>query len=426
MNVVKILVISIFLFSCSLKDEGEEMVLQGEEFVQKMKRKVISSGEEISDKSLTPEQLELERLKSRKKQFTGTLKREYLKLAEKLIQVNNYTDATYFRRKGYNVDTYLDILPEKPEDWKIKNDYNLNALRIARLALINSLNFNVITVAPKPAAQAIVYYDCWVEQEQNRWRKDDIDCKNTFRQAQTYVAQINRETKGKSLIELKKEYNFIDLEESGEIEKVKPEPEKYQGAYSDDKPVVMESGAKQQDDKKPASSSTTPKSMATKTKSVANANKAKPVSTVTPTANKVFKTTPSVQNSGFIVADALSGASDMAYLAYFQDNSVTVDDKAKQELDKAVLQIKNSNPPNIILNGHTDKSFDSSTSLEISKQRADATRDYLVSKGISKDIIRTYGFGKTDNIVKNKDGEKVPANNRVEVIFKGKSKNKKQ
>lgn len=424
MNVIKILFLSLLLFSCSrerqeLSLEGKELLqsagLTGKEMFQRAKIGITGSEGGIPDKSLTPEQLELQRLKDRKRQFTNNLQREYLKLSEKLTQVNNYTDATYFRRKAYNVDTYMDVLPEKPEDWKIKNDYSLNALRVARLGLMNTLNFNVITVAPKAAAQGVVFYDCWIEQEQNRWRQDDVDCKNTFRQAQTYLAQINRETKDKSLAQLKKEYNFVDDEDDGEIAKAKQEKERYEGSYNGVAPVVSDQPVVAQSDK-PSVSKSVPKSMVGKDVKQSAPVKSDNAATV-PTAEQ---SKSNVQNSGFIVSDTISGASDVAYLAYFADDSATLDDKAKSELDKAIVQIKKVNPPSVILNGHTDRSLANDKSLEVSKQRADAAKDYLINKGVNKDIIRSYGFGKTDNIVDNKEGEKAAANNRVEIIFKGK------
>jgi outer membrane protein OmpA-like peptidoglycan-associated protein len=368
---------------------------------------ILDTQEAIKTEKFSDNEKELEKLKTRKQRFTDTLKREYLKISEKLTAKNNYTDATYFRRKAYNSDTYLDVLPERPEEWNIKSDSSLNTLRLARNSLMNSINFNVITVAPKAAAQGIATYDCWVEQEKNKWNKDDVNCKNSFRDIQKYLAQIHVETSGKSIEQLKKEYSFIDTEEDYLDYRAKPAQEKYQGAYKGNTPVVSQLD-KPLDEVNPKinPAATKPKSMR-KTSGVKDFGKSQKI-----------ETAPSLQNAGFIVADSSNDSDDLVYLAYFDEDKFDINEKAKVEIEKSLAEIAKAKPQNIILNGHTDKSFDTNTSLSLSKKRADAVRDYLGSKGVDKNIIKTYGFGKTDNLVENKEGEKAPANNRVEIIFK--------
>ncbi len=122
-----------------------------------------------------------------------------------------------------------------------------------------------------------------------------------------------------------------------------------------------------------------------------------------------------------LITDQSDKTPELVYMVYFEGRSDQLSDKSKAELDKTIEEIKKNNPKMVSVNGHTDRSFDSGESLIASKKRADAARDYLLSKGIAKEMIRTYGFGKTDNIIDNPEGEVRPANNRAEIVFKGSS-----
>lgn len=381
-------------FNRKLKKEEVEAL----EIDKNAEKKLKEAGIKI-EKDRKNEDVELKRLKQRKKRFNNTLKREYLKLSETLSTKNNYSDASYFRRKAYRTDTHLDILPEDPANWKIKSDIALNNLRLARVALIDTLTFNVITVAPKAAAQAISNYDCWLEQRKNNWVKYENNCKESFKKVQEYLKQIHTETQGKSINFLKRKYKFIDLEEDYKAFRIKPKREHYEGAYDKKIPTVKHLDMN-----------------VNVTNPMVVEIEAKPVdSSIEQATKKVAK----AENSGFIIQDRSTGGEDLLYVAYFEDGNEELGSKAKSEIEKALLEINKAKPKVIILNGHTDRSFSTQESLKLSKTRADKVRQYLTEKNINKEIIKTYGFGKTDNIVDNPEGAKQPANNRVEIIFKG-------
>ena len=50
------------------------------------------------------------------------------------------------------------------------------------------------------------------------------------------------------------------------------------------------------------------------------------------------------------------------------------------------------------MTGHTDPIGSQEYNQKLSERRADAVRNYLVSKGIAKDKIETLGMGKTQPI----------------------------
>jgi len=81
----------------------------------------------------------------------------------------------------------------------------------------------------------------------------------------------------------------------------------------------------------------------------------------------------------------------------------------------------------VLVTGHTDRIGTQQYNQKLSERRADAVRDYLVSKGVPKDKIETLGMGKTQPIpglVCNQKNFKeliacLAPNRRVEVEVKG-------
>ena len=81
----------------------------------------------------------------------------------------------------------------------------------------------------------------------------------------------------------------------------------------------------------------------------------------------------------------------------------------------------------VLVTGHTDRIGTQAYNQKLSERRADAVRDYLVSKGVAKDKIETLGMGKTQPVpgvkcemkaMKELIGCLAP-NRRVEVEVKG-------
>jgi OOP family OmpA-OmpF porin len=121
---------------------------------------------------------------------------------------------------------------------------------------------------------------------------------------------------------------------------------------------------------------------------------------------------------------------------------ITLASKALFDFDKAVLKPEGkaaidseiiSKLPNVqklelvLVTGHTDRIGTQQYNQKLSERRADAVRDYLVSKGVPKDRIETLGMGKTQpvpGVVCNQKALKaliacLAPNRRVEVEVKG-------
>ncbi len=338
-------------------------------------------------------QIDAERFRLKRRNFANFSKREYIKLADRLFLHHNYTDATYFRRKGLKADGLKDILPEDPKKWEIKDDVELDDLLKSRIALLESLSINSVYVAPNAAAKSLVFYDCWVSQAKNKWADDRTNCKMAFKDVNSYLHGIYEETKFKGLAEVISGYSFTDIDDNYKPFKSSgEEEEQYEGNYAAELVRVIENRIKDDEARR--------------------------------ISEEKIKASKKDEAGNFIYARGGSG-SDLMYLAYFDRKSFTLNPNAKEELDKVAEQIKKSNPPSVIINGHTDKSVGDDEAMVLSKKRADAARDYLIGKGINKNLFRTFGFGRNDNIVPNEEGKEVLANRRVEIIFKGEVKKEK-
>ena len=70
----------------------------------------------------------------------------------------------------------------------------------------------------------------------------------------------------------------------------------------------------------------------------------------------------------------------------------------------------------MVVEGHTDSQGTAASNQELSEKRAQAVRDYLVSRGIAADRIKSQGFGPTRPIGENSSAEGRANNRRVEIV----------
>ncbi|MFT4202826.1 MAG: OmpA family protein [Chitinophagaceae bacterium] len=97
----------------------------------------------------------------------------------------------------------------------------------------------------------------------------------------------------------------------------------------------------------------------------------------------------------------------------FDFNKSTIRDHSKPSLDKLadVLKAKNFN---LKLSGYTDNIGSQAANLKLSKERANAVKDYLVSQGVNESQIVAEGFGKSNPIASNATETGRAMNRRVE------------
>ena len=67
------------------------------------------------------------------------------------------------------------------------------------------------------------------------------------------------------------------------------------------------------------------------------------------------------------------------------------------------------------VDGHTDNTGSASVNARLSKQRAEAVRQYLIEHGVPEDRLTAKGYGPSKPIASNKTAEGRAQNRRVEL-----------
>jgi WD40 repeat protein len=103
----------------------------------------------------------------------------------------------------------------------------------------------------------------------------------------------------------------------------------------------------------------------------------------------------------------------------FEQGKSVITAASYSALDKLYDLLKSKNNFKLIISGHTDNQGDPRLDYKLSIDRANAVKDYLVSKGIKKDKIVAIGFGGTKPIADNRTEEGRIKNRRVEMVITG-------
>jgi outer membrane protein OmpA-like peptidoglycan-associated protein len=89
---------------------------------------------------------------------------------------------------------------------------------------------------------------------------------------------------------------------------------------------------------------------------------------------------------------------------------------AREKLDQVAEALKNQADHKMVVEGHTDSQGTESSNMELSQRRAQAVRDYLVSRGVPSEIITAQGLGQSRPVADNRTAEGRQNNRRVEII----------
>ncbi len=98
----------------------------------------------------------------------------------------------------------------------------------------------------------------------------------------------------------------------------------------------------------------------------------------------------------------------------FDVNKSSLTPQAKTNLDKLIPVFKEYSETNIDIFGYTDSSGKVDFNLKLSKDRAETVKNYLISKGLVAERLKTTGLGIADPIASNETVEGKSQNRRVE------------
>lgn len=102
---------------------------------------------------------------------------------------------------------------------------------------------------------------------------------------------------------------------------------------------------------------------------------------------------------------------------YFDTEKYNINDKSKAALQKLVGIFKEYPDTEILVEGHTDDRGSDSYNLTLSKNRAQAVTNFLVSEGISKGRFDTKWYGEAQPKYDNTTAEGRAKNRRVELAI---------
>ena len=101
----------------------------------------------------------------------------------------------------------------------------------------------------------------------------------------------------------------------------------------------------------------------------------------------------------------------------FDYDQFVLTDNAKAKLEEVVSKLNLSQLQSVVLNGNTDADGNSKYNITLSKNRANAVLNYLVSKGIPTEKIELKFEGENKPVAENASDKGKQQNRRVEITF---------
>jgi len=124
--------------------------------------------------------------------------------------------------------------------------------------------------------------------------------------------------------------------------------------------------------------------------------------------NEVLQTTDTPRGLVVNMADVL-----------FETGKFALSQDAQLKLAKLSGIIQAHPGLNLAIEGHTDTTGTADFNMRLSQQRGDAVREFLISQGLSPDIITAKGMGQDNPVADNSTAAGRKLNRRVEIIVSG-------
>lgn len=109
------------------------------------------------------------------------------------------------------------------------------------------------------------------------------------------------------------------------------------------------------------------------------------------------------------------GASIVLEHLIFAQGKAIISPESFPSLDEVVVMLKERPSIVVQLEGHTDNQGNEKLNLELSQDRVDNVKKYIVSKGIAKDRVKTKAFGGSQPVIQGNSMEARAKNRRVEM-----------
>ncbi|KOY88014.1 hypothetical protein AD998_02200 [bacterium 336/3] len=99
---------------------------------------------------------------------------------------------------------------------------------------------------------------------------------------------------------------------------------------------------------------------------------------------------------------------------FFDTDKFQLKNESTAELNRLVKVLQENSSLNIEVSGHTDAIGNEQKNIQLSQNRADAVKNYLVSKGINNTRLASKGYGKSKPVASNSTEQDRQQNRRVE------------
>ena len=116
-------------------------------------------------------------------------------------------------------------------------------------------------------------------------------------------------------------------------------------------------------------------------------------------------------------AEVIKSLNTYSKAIMFDSGKSTIRPESTSKLEEIVKVMTEYNATNFKLEGYTDNTGVAAKNLQLSKERAAAVKDYLISKGISADRLSSEGYGIVKPIASNKTAAGRAQNRRVEILL---------
>jgi len=104
-----------------------------------------------------------------------------------------------------------------------------------------------------------------------------------------------------------------------------------------------------------------------------------------------------------------------SFLLYFVTGTDELTDESRRQLEKVLAELRARPLPDVLVIGHTDTMGDALANDELSAQRAERVKGFLIGIGIPGERIRIAGRGERELLVPTADEVDEPRNRRVEI-----------
>lgn len=131
----------------------------------------------------------------------------------------------------------------------------------------------------------------------------------------------------------------------------------------------------------------------------------------------------SASNTGTAMAatrrryEAAEGSSSGSVeVVHFPFDGTELDRQARRKLSSLANYIDENSPENVLVKGYTDSAGSRAYNRQLSRERAQEVRNFLIEQGVDRSIISMRGLGESDPIASNNTTAGRERNRRVEVI----------